>query len=99
MVIPNQKPNHTFNDPQPFKYRDLYKSKWILVSLILCSALNVFQYLLDPTSITIVGFFNIPIFTNVSPVISIGSSLITAVIISPIIEFEWNLFCKLAIKK
>ena len=99
MIIPNQKPNHTFNDPQPFKYCDLYKPKWILVSLILVIVLNIFQYFQDPTSITTVGFFDTPIFTNVSPVISIGSSLIAAVIISPIIEFEWNLFCKLATKK
>ena len=99
MAIPNQKPNYTFNDPQPFKYRDLYKPKWILVSLILVIILNIFQYFQDPTSITTVGFFDTPIFTSVSPVISIASSLVAAVIISPIIEFEWNLFCRLAMKK
>jgi len=86
--------DHIFIDPpEPRKMRilDFYKLKWICISIIFVSISIIFQYIQDPTTLTTIGFFNKVIVENVSPVISVASSLIAAVVISPIVEFEWVL--------
>ncbi len=85
---------HIFIDPtetKKFGIRDFYHLKWILVSIGMVSIMIAIQYLQEPASLTTVGFLNTTLIENVSPTISIGSSLIVAVVISPIVEFEWML--------
>jgi hypothetical protein len=86
--------DHTFIDPpepKKIKIRDFYHLKWICISIIFVIISIIFQYIQDPTTLTTIGFFNRVFVENVSPVISVASSLIAAVVISPIVEFEWML--------
>jgi len=88
------KKDHVFIDPpepKKLRIRDFYNLKWILISIGIVSIFTIFQYIQDPTTLGTVGFFNTILIENVSPVISVGSSLIAAVVISPIVEFEWML--------
>ena len=78
-------------EPKKLRIRDFYHLKWILISIGIVSVSTILQYIQDPATIGIVGFFNITLIENVSPIISIGSSLIVAILISPIVEFEWIL--------
>jgi hypothetical protein len=86
--------DHIFIDPpepRKIKIRDFYHLKWVGISVGFVITSIVFQYIQDPTTLTTIGFFNTVFVDNVSPVISVASSLIAAVVISPIVEFEWTL--------
>jgi len=90
----NFKKDRIFIDPpEPKKLRiiDFYHLEWILISIGIVSVSIILQYIQDPTTLTAIGFFDTTLIENVSPVISVGSSLIAAVVISPIVEFEWML--------
>ena len=78
-------------DPKKLRVGDFYHLKWILISIGIVSISIIIQYFQDPATIGIVGFFNITLIENVSPIISVASSIIAAIIISPIVEFEWML--------
>jgi hypothetical protein len=78
-------------EPKKLRIRDFYHLKWILISIGIVSVSTILQYIQDPATIGIVGFFNITLIENVSPIISVASSIIAAIIISPIVEFEWML--------
>jgi hypothetical protein len=62
-----------------------------MISVWFVGVLIIVQYIQDPTTLTTIGFFNAVFVENVSPVVSVVSSLIAAIVISPIVEFEWML--------
>jgi hypothetical protein len=78
-------------EPKKSRIRDFYHLKWVLISIGIVSISTIFQYIQDPTTLTTIGFFYTTLIENVSPVISVASSIIAAIIISPIVEFEWIL--------
>lgn len=78
-------------EPKKLRTRDFYHLKWVLISIGIVSISTIFQYIQDPTTLTTIGFFDTTLIENVSPVISVASSIIAAIIISPIVEFEWIL--------
>jgi hypothetical protein len=78
-------------EPKKLRIRDFYHLKWILISIGIVSVSTILQYIQDPLTLTTIGFFDTTLIENVSPVISVTSSIIAAIIISPIVEFEWML--------
>ncbi len=95
-MIPNQKKEHTFIDPieKKFGIHDIYKLKWICISEILYGMLWVANHCFNFEPVTTNGVFD-TVFENIPPVFRVGISLIIVAAISPLIEFEWRLFCKL----
>ena len=78
-------------DPKKLRIRDFYHLEWILISIGIVSVSTILQYIQDPATLITIEFFNITLIENVSPIISVASSIIAAIIISPIVEFEWML--------
>lgn len=78
-------------EPKKLRIRDFYHLKWILISIGIVSVSTILQYIQDPLTLTTIGFFDTTLIENVSPVISVTSSIIAAIIISPVVEFEWML--------